>query len=49
MLKVYSFNLHIVNTTTHIFTFFLNISSSFTYMPGHEVDVFASADDITSS
>lgn len=48
MLKVYRLNLHIVNTNTHIFCF-LNISSSFTYMPGHEVDVFASADDITSS
>lgn len=49
MLKVYRFNLHIVNTNTHIFRGFLSISSSFTYMPGHEVDVFASADDITSS
>lgn len=44
--------IYTLQTPTYTSFFFfcaLSISSSFTYMLGHEVGVFASADDITSS
>lgn len=51
MLKIYRFKFtHYKHQHTYFFPLPpLNISSSFTYMLGHEADVFASADDITSS